>query len=62
MKRRAADRGEEAVELAKEPHGLVVILPGALCVRTSVERKHAEDVLRRVVVYLKAWLQDDYDV
>ncbi|KAJ7141388.1 Alpha/Beta hydrolase protein [Mycena epipterygia] len=46
LKRRAADRGKEAAELVmypREPHGFV-------------ERKHAEDVLRRVVAYFKAWL------
>ncbi|KAJ7745449.1 Alpha/Beta hydrolase protein [Mycena maculata] len=46
LKRRAADRGKEAAELViypREPHGFV-------------ERKHAEDVLRRVVAYLKMWL------
>ncbi|KAF7357712.1 Peptidase-S9 domain-containing protein [Mycena venus] len=46
LKRRAADRGKEAAELViypREPHGFV-------------ERKHAEDVQRRVVAYFKAWL------
>ncbi|KAJ6521953.1 Alpha/Beta hydrolase protein [Mycena vulgaris] len=46
LKRRAADRGKEAAELVvypREPHGFV-------------ERKHAEDVLRRVVAYFEAWL------
>ncbi|KAJ7451763.1 Alpha/Beta hydrolase protein [Mycena galericulata] len=46
LKRRAADRGKEAVELVvypREPHGFV-------------ERKHAVDVLRRVVAYFKKWL------
>ncbi|KAF8199808.1 Alpha/Beta hydrolase protein [Mycena galopus ATCC 62051] len=46
LKRRAADRGKEAAELViypREPHGFV-------------ERKHAEDVQRRVVAWFKAWL------
>ncbi|KAJ7105419.1 Alpha/Beta hydrolase protein [Mycena crocata] len=46
LKRRAADRGKEAAELVvypREPHGFV-------------ERKHTEDVQRRVVAYFKAWL------
>ncbi|KAJ7347016.1 Alpha/Beta hydrolase protein [Mycena albidolilacea] len=46
LKRRAVDRGKEAAELViypREPHGFV-------------ERKHAEDVQRRVVAYFKAWL------
>ncbi|KAK7023922.1 peptidase-S9 domain-containing protein [Favolaschia claudopus] len=46
LKRRAGDRGKEAAELVvypREPHGFV-------------ERKHAEDVQRRVVAYFKAWL------
>ncbi|KAJ6489519.1 Alpha/Beta hydrolase protein [Mycena vitilis] len=46
LKRRGADRGKEAAQLVvypREPHGFV-------------ERKHAEDVQRRVVAYFKAWL------
>ncbi|KAJ7497682.1 Alpha/Beta hydrolase protein [Mycena latifolia] len=46
LKRRAADRGKEAAELVvypRETHGFA-------------ERKHAEDVQRRVVAYFKAWM------
>ncbi|KAF7376472.1 Peptidase-S9 domain-containing protein [Mycena sanguinolenta] len=46
LKRRAAARGKEAAELVvypRESHGLA-------------ERKHAEDVQRRVVAWFKAWL------
>ncbi|KAJ7091858.1 Alpha/Beta hydrolase protein [Mycena belliarum] len=46
LKRRADDRGKEAAELVvypREPHGFV-------------ERKHAEDVLRRVVAYFGKWM------
>ncbi|KAJ6625782.1 Alpha/Beta hydrolase protein [Mycena sp. CBHHK59/15] len=46
LKRRAAKRGREAAELViypREPHGFV-------------ERKHAEDVLIRVLAYCRAWL------
>ncbi|GLB42140.1 putative WD40-like Beta Propeller Repeat [Lyophyllum shimeji] len=46
LKRRAADRGREAAQLVlypREPHGFV-------------ERKHAEDVLKRVLCYFDTWL------
>ncbi|KAF5379112.1 hypothetical protein D9615_005874 [Tricholomella constricta] len=46
LKRRAAERGREAAQLVlypREPHGFV-------------ERKHAEDVLKRVLSYFDTWL------
>ncbi|KAF8068855.1 Alpha/Beta hydrolase protein [Lyophyllum atratum] len=46
LKRRASERGREAAQLVlypREPHGFV-------------ERKHAEDVLKRVISYFDTWL------
>ncbi|KAF9467818.1 Alpha/Beta hydrolase protein [Collybia nuda] len=46
LKRRASERGREGAQLViypREPHGFV-------------ERKHAEDVLKRVLVYFNTWI------